>query len=115
MHRVFVDNESSVNTLYYDTYKKMGIPWRDMIVQNIYSYEFGGEAIKAKGNFRLPLTLVEFPVLLLKLWNSCRLNRSWRIMHLLGAFAMDMRMVTSIYHLSIIFPTPERVGCVRGC
>ena len=29
-------------TLYYDTYKKMGIPWRDMIVENINSYGFGG-------------------------------------------------------------------------
>lgn len=26
-----------------------------------------------------------------------------------------MRVVTSIYHLSMKFPTPNRIGCVRGC
>ena len=27
----------------------------------------------------------------------------------------DMRKFTSIYHLSMKFPTPNRVGCVRRC
>ena len=40
VHRVFVDNGSSVNILYYDTYKKMGLPDKDMTVENIYIYGF---------------------------------------------------------------------------
>lgn len=27
----------------------------------------------------------------------------------------DMRVVTSIYHLSMKFPTPRGVGCIKGC
>lgn len=57
VHRVFVDNGSSVNILYYDTYQKMGFPDSDMKVENIYIYGFGGESIKVKGIIRLPVML----------------------------------------------------------
>lgn len=116
VHRVFVDNGSSVNILYYKTYKKMGLPDRDMTVENIYLYGFGGEAIKAKGTIRLPVTLGEHSRTATQIVEFMVVNQGSAHNALIGRpLLKEMRVVTSIYHISMKFPTPERVGCVKGC
>ncbi|XP_074356058.1 uncharacterized protein LOC141695733 [Apium graveolens] len=59
VHRVFLDNGSSGNILYYSTYKKLGFPDSDMYFEDTYIYGFTGEAVRVMGSVRLPVTLGE--------------------------------------------------------
>nr|XP_017228021.1 PREDICTED: uncharacterized protein LOC108203549 [Daucus carota subsp. sativus] len=115
VHRVFVDNGSSVNILYYDTYKKMGLPDKDMTAENLYVYGFGGEAIKAKGTIRLPVILGEAPRTATQISEFVIIDHPSAHNALMGRpLLKDMKIVTSIYHLTLKFPTPGGVGCVMG-
>lgn len=59
VHMVFIDNESDANILYYDIYKKMNLPDRDIEVWNIFFYGFGREVMKVKGTIRLSVMIGE--------------------------------------------------------
>ncbi|XP_074352841.1 uncharacterized protein LOC141691993 [Apium graveolens] len=59
VHRVFLDNGSSTNILYYSTYKKLGFPDSDMYFEDAHVYGFTGEAVRVMGSVRLPVTLGE--------------------------------------------------------
>ncbi|XP_074355656.1 uncharacterized protein LOC141695297 [Apium graveolens] len=59
VHRVFLDNGSSTNILYYITYKKLGFPDSDMYFEDAHVYGFTGEAVRVMGSVRLPVTLGE--------------------------------------------------------
>ncbi|XP_074363494.1 uncharacterized protein LOC141704042 [Apium graveolens] len=59
VHRVFLDNGSSANILYYSTYKKLGFPDSDMYFEDAHIYGFTGEAVRVMGSVRLPVTLGE--------------------------------------------------------
>ena len=116
VHRVLVDNGSSVNIIYYSTYKKMGLPDRDMRVEEIYIYGFGGEAVKIKGIICLPVTLGEGAVSVTQVMEYMIVDHESSHNVIIGRpLLKEMRVVTSIYHLSMKFPTPSGVGCIRGC
>ncbi|XP_074335980.1 uncharacterized protein LOC141673146 [Apium graveolens] len=66
VHRVFLDNGSSANILYYNTYKKLGFLDSDMNFEDVHVYGFTGEAIRVMGSIRLPVILGEELCLLLK-------------------------------------------------
>ncbi|XP_074337018.1 uncharacterized protein LOC141674193 [Apium graveolens] len=59
VHRVFLDNGSSTNILYYSTYKKLGFPDSDMYFEDAHVYGFTGEAVRVMGSVRLPVMLGE--------------------------------------------------------
>ncbi|XP_074373631.1 uncharacterized protein LOC141713979 [Apium graveolens] len=115
VHRVFLDNGSSTNILYYSTYKKLGFPDSDMYFEDAHVYSFTGEAVRVMGSVRLPVTLgegalsvtqmIEFKVLDQDSAHNVLVGRPW-----LRAF----RVITSIHHLMIKFPTPNGVGSLRG-
>ncbi|XP_074323878.1 uncharacterized protein LOC141660794 [Apium graveolens] len=112
---VFLDNGSSANILYYSTYKKLGFPDSDMYFEDAHVYDFTGEAVRVMGSVRLPVTLgegalsvtqmIDFKVLDQDSAHNVLVGRPW-----LRAF----RVITSIHHLMIKFPTPNRVGSLRG-
>ncbi|XP_074352595.1 uncharacterized protein LOC141691735 [Apium graveolens] len=115
VHRVFLDNGSSTNILYYSTYKKLGFPDSDMYFEDAHVYGFTGEAVRVMGSVRLPVTLgegalsvtqmIDFKVLDQDSAHNVLVGRPW-----LRAF----RVITSIHHLMIKFPTPNGVGSLRG-
>ncbi|XP_074355910.1 uncharacterized protein LOC141695571 [Apium graveolens] len=115
VHRVFLDNGSSINILYYSTYKKLGFPDSDMYFEDAHVYGFTGEAVRVMGSVRLPVTLgegalsvtqiIDFKVLDQDSAHNVLVGRPW-----LRAF----RVITSIHHLMIKFPTPNGVGSLRG-
>ncbi|XP_074342880.1 uncharacterized protein LOC141680595 [Apium graveolens] len=115
MHRDFLANWSSANILYYSTYKKLGFPDIDMYFEDVHVYGFTGEAVRVMGSVRLPVTLeegalsvtqmIDFKVLDQDSAHNVLVGRPW-----LWAF----RVITSIHHLMIKFPTPNRVGSLRG-
>ncbi|XP_074323167.1 uncharacterized protein LOC141660104 [Apium graveolens] len=115
VHRVFLDNGSSANILYYITFKKLGFPDSDMNFEDAYVYGFTGEAVRVMGSVRLPVTLgegapsvtqmIDFKVLDQESAHNVLVGRPW-----LRAF----RVITSIHHLMIKFPMPNKVGSLRG-
>ncbi|XP_074365409.1 uncharacterized protein LOC141706557 [Apium graveolens] len=115
VHRVFLDNGRSTNILYYSTYKKLGFPDSDMYFEDAHVYGFTGEAVRVMGSVRLPVTLgeealsvtqmIDFKVLDQDFAHNVLVVRPW-----LRAF----RVITSIHHLMIKFPTPNGVGSLRG-
>ncbi|KAK1404813.1 hypothetical protein POM88_004418 [Heracleum sosnowskyi] len=59
VHRAFVDNGSSVNIIYYNTYKKLGLPDKDIVRDDAWIYGFTGKAVRVMGVIKLPITLGE--------------------------------------------------------
>lgn len=45
--------------MYYNTYKNLGLPDRDIVMENTWIYGFTGEAVKVIGTIKLPDTLGE--------------------------------------------------------
>ncbi|XP_074342005.1 uncharacterized protein LOC141679403 [Apium graveolens] len=115
VHRVFLDNGSSANILYYNTYKKLGFLDNDMNFEDAHVYGFTGEAVRVMGSIRLPVTLgegalsitqmIEFKVLEQESVYNVLVGRPW-----LWAFIV----ITLIHHLMIRFLTPNEVGILRG-
>ncbi|XP_063942768.1 uncharacterized protein LOC135150410 [Daucus carota subsp. sativus] len=116
VHRVLVDNGSSVNILYYSTYQKLGLPDKDMKVEDVYIYGFGREAVKVKGTIRLPVTLGEGTCSATQVMDFMIVDHDSSHNTIVGRpLLKEMRVVTSIYHLFMKFPTPGGIGIVRGC
>ncbi|XP_074355958.1 uncharacterized protein LOC141695623 [Apium graveolens] len=67
IHRAFVDNGSSTNILYCSTFKKMGLPDRDMSGEDSWVYVFSGAGVRVIGSIRLPCTLGESPLSITKM------------------------------------------------
>ncbi|XP_074323058.1 uncharacterized protein LOC141660003 [Apium graveolens] len=115
VHRVFLDNGSSANILYYSTYKKLGFLDSNMNFEDVHVYGFTGEVVRVMGSVRLPVTLgegalsvtqmIDFKVLDQDSTHNVLMGRPW-----LRAF----RVITSIHHLMIKFPTPNGVGSLIG-
>ncbi|XP_074322981.1 uncharacterized protein LOC141659938 [Apium graveolens] len=115
VHRVFLDNRSSANILYYSTYKKLGFPDSDMYFEDAHVYGITGKAVRVMGSVRLPVTLgegalsvtqmIDFKVLDQDSAHNVLMGRPW-----LRAF----KVITSIHHLMIKFLTHNGVGSLRG-
>ncbi|XP_074374144.1 uncharacterized protein LOC141714528 [Apium graveolens] len=115
VHRAFVDNRSSTNILYYNTFKKMGLPDQDMSGEDSWVYGFSGAGVRVMGSIRLPCTLGESPLSVTKMLEFKVLNQESSHNVLLGRpFLREMRVITSIRHLTIKFLTPNGVGSIRG-
>ncbi|XP_074327047.1 uncharacterized protein LOC141664986 [Apium graveolens] len=115
VHRASVDNGSSANILYYSTFKKMGLPDQDMSGEDSWVYGFSGAGVRVMGSIRLPCTLGESPLSVTKMLEFKVLNQESSHNVLLGRpFLREMRVITSIHHLTIKFPTPNGVGIIRG-
>lgn len=115
VHRVFVDNGSSVNISYYNTYKKLGLPDKDMVSENAWIYGFSREAVKVMSATKLPVTLGEGTLSGTQMMEFMVLDQeSAHNAFIWHPLLKKMKVVTSIYHLTMKFPTPHGVGTVRG-
>ncbi|XP_074374110.1 uncharacterized protein LOC141714492 [Apium graveolens] len=75
VHRAFVDNGSSANIIYYNTFKKMGLPDQDMSGEDSWVYGFSGAGVRVMGSIRLPCTLGESPLSVTKMLEFKVLNQ----------------------------------------
>ncbi|XP_074336766.1 uncharacterized protein LOC141673937 [Apium graveolens] len=115
IHRAFVNNGSSTNILYYNTFKKMGLPDRDMSGEDSWVYCFSGAGVRVMGLIWLPCTLGESPLSVIKMLEFKVLNQESSHNLLLGRpFLREMGVITSIHHLTIKFPMPNGVGSIKG-
>lgn len=115
IYRVLVDNGSAVNVLTYEVYKKMGFVNKDLIPTVGHLYGFIGASVSVKGLIRLPVTLGDEPCIAIQVTDFMVVDQPSAYNAIVGRpILKEMRVVTSIYHLSMKFPTPQGVGCVRG-
>ncbi|XP_074378676.1 uncharacterized protein LOC141720227 [Apium graveolens] len=93
----------------------MGQPDRDMSGEDSWVYGFSSAGVRVKGSIRLPCTLGESPLSVTKILEFKVLNQESSHNVLLGwPFLREMRVITSIHHLIIKFPTPNGVGSIKG-
>ena len=114
VYRILVDNRSSVDILYYQAFQRMGLKNSDLRPSPSPIYSFTGDSIIPVGVITLPMTGGEYPR------ESC-LMADFLVIDQPSAFnavlvrpsLRALKAITSIYHLLMKFPTPNRVGQVR--
>ena len=105
--RVLIDGGSSVDLIFKDTLKRMGIEESEIEIEQTQLTGFNGSTTPSIGTIKLPLKtnginkIVEFQVLECLSPYNIILGRPW--IH-------RMRAVPSTFHQCIRFPTPEEIG-----
>ncbi|XP_074323212.1 uncharacterized protein LOC141660151 [Apium graveolens] len=116
VHRAMVDTGSSADVLTYDAYKKLGLLDRELTSTGGHLYGFTGNSIGVKGTIRLPITIGEEPHVATQIALFTVVDQPCAYNVIVGRPLMRaMRMVTSIHHMTIKFPTPTGVGFLKSC
>ena len=108
------DNGSSVDIIFASAFDKMGIGKEKLEPVNACLHEFSGERVLPLGSVQLVLTLGD----------PCQATTTVRFLIVDAPLAYNMllgrpslnaiRVVPSVYHMVIKFPTANGVGMVRG-
>ena len=115
MHRVLVDNGSSVDILYYPTFQQMRIDKERLIPTNTPLVGFGGTRVFPLGAVTLFVMVGDYPQQITKDVTFLVVNCSSTYNAILGRPTLNSwKAVTSTYHLMIKFPTDYGVGEIRG-
>ncbi|XP_026446751.1 uncharacterized protein LOC113347326 [Papaver somniferum] len=109
--RILIDEGNSVEILFYETFKQMGL--RDKcLIPSVYNiFGFNGSSTRPKGEVTLEiqvgkiLTLTTFRVIDVLSPYTAIVGRSW---------VHGIKGVASTYHQRIIFPTPDGVAEIIG-
>ncbi|KAL8102954.1 hypothetical protein AgCh_027474 [Apium graveolens] len=115
VHRAMVDTGSSADVLTYDAYKKLGLLDRELTTTGGHLYGFTGNSIGVKGTIRLLVTMGEEPYVATQIAMFTVVDQPCAYNVIVGRPLMRaMRMVTSIHHLTVKFPTPTGVGFLKS-
>ncbi|XP_074323865.1 uncharacterized protein LOC141660778 [Apium graveolens] len=116
VHLAIVDTGSSADVLTYDAYKKLGLLDRELTSTGGHLYGFTGNSIGVKGTIRLPMTIGEEPYVATQIAMFTIVDQPCAYNVIVGRPLMrGMRMVTSIHHMTVKFPTPTGVGFLKSC
>ena len=115
VHRILVDNGSSVDILYYQAFQRMGLRDSDLRPSPNPIYDFTRDSVVPVGVITLPLTMGEYPKESCIMADFLVIDQPSAFNVVLGRPSLRaLKVITSIYHLLIKFPTPNEVGQVRG-
>lgn len=115
IYRVLIDNGILVNLLTYTTFQKMGFLDKDLTTTSDSLYDFINNIVFIKGKIRFLVTVGEAPRSATRLADFIAVDENISYNAILGRpILKDTKIITSIYYLTIKFPTPRGVGVVRG-
>ena len=114
-HRVFVDNGSSTNILYYLTFQQIRIKRERLVPTNVALFLFKGTRVYPLGAVTLPVTVSDYPQQITRDVTFLVVDYSSAYNAILGHPTLNSwKAVTSTYHLMIKFLTEYQVGEVQG-
>ena len=115
VHRILVDNGSSVDILYYQSFQRMGLKVSDLKPSPNLIYDFTGDFVTPMGVISLPMTLGEYLRQSCVMIDFLVIDQPLAFNAVLGRPSLkELRAITSTYHLLMKFPTPKGVGEVKG-
>ena len=110
-----VDDGSTVDILYLDAYKRIGLTEGALNPTASLLYEFIRDYLIPKGTTKLAVTVGEHPRVSMVVANFLVVDFPLAINGLIGRPLLKaLKVVTSIYHLTMKFSTVEGIGHVRG-
>ena len=115
VHCLMVDDGSVVDILYLNTYKWMGLTEDDLDPNSSPLYGFTGDHVVPKGVVKLTTMVGEHPQTSTILTNFLLVDAPSAINGIIGRLLLKaLKAATSIYYLTMKFPTIEEIGEVRG-
>ena len=113
VHWTLVDNGNSVDILYLRAYEQMGLGLHQLTPTPIPLYGFIGGNLTPVGSIKLAMTVGTYPRISTVMANFLVMDCPSAFNAMLGRPSLnELRVVTSIYHFLMKFPTPNRVGQV---
>ena len=115
VHRVLIDNESSVDIILASAFDKMGIGMEKLESINAQLLGFSGEKVLPLGSIQRVLTLGDPPCQATTTIKFLIMDAPLAYNMLLGKPSLNViRAVPSAYHMVAKFPMENGVGMVRG-
>ena len=115
VHRVLIDNGSSVDIIFASAFDKMGNGREKMEPFNTHLQGFSGEKVLPLGSIKLVLTLGDPPCQATTTVRFLIVDAPSAYNMLLGRPSLNaIKAIPSAYHMMIKFPTVSGVGMVRG-
>ena len=112
--RVLVDNGSSKNILYYPVFQQVRINKELLRLVNVPLIGFGGIKVLPSGTISLPIVVGSYPQINKEV-NFLVVDCSSSYNAIIGRLTLNSwKAATSIYHLSVKFPTEYGIGEVQG-
>ncbi|XP_030934844.1 uncharacterized protein LOC115960206 [Quercus lobata] len=113
--RVLVDNGSSADILYYPAFQQMRVGRDILHLMNSPLVGFGGMKVQLVGTVTLPVVVGAYPQQVTKDVNFLVVDCSSSCNAIIKRPTLNnWKVITSIYHQSVKFPTGYGVGQVQG-
>ena len=114
LHKILVDNRSSVDILYYQAFQRMGLKNSDLRPSPNPIYYFTRDIVPV-GVITFLLMVGEYPRESYVMENFLVINQPSAFNAVLDRPSLRaLKAISSIYHLLMRFPSPNGVGQVRG-
>ena len=108
IHRLMVDDGSAVDILYLDAYKQMGLEENALSHATSPLYGFIGDHVILKGTTKLAVIVREHPRISIVIIDFLVVDYPSAINRIIKRLLLKaLKAITSIYHLSMKYPTPE--------
>ena len=110
IHKMLVDNGSAVDIIYLNTYKRMSLTESELSPMTSPLYGFIGDHVIPKGIIKLVVTMGEHTRVLMVMTVFLIVDCLSAFNGIIGRPLLKaIKVITSIYHLTIKFPTAEEL------